>query len=135
ELATGVTVDTPGWTEEVQETTSEKIYLWNYEKITYTDDSEPTVTTPCVIGTKGDPGVGVKSTEITYQIGESGTEIPTGEWTPEIPKTTSGQFLWVRTITTYTDDSTSIAYSVSKNGEDGSARQYGIETSSSFILA
>lgn len=135
ELATGVTVDTPGWTEEVQETTSEKIYLWNYEKITYTDDSEPTVTTPCVIGTKGDPGVGVKSTEITYQIGESGTEIPTGEWTSEIPETTSGQFLWVRTITTYTDDSTSIAYSVSKNGEDGSARQYGIETSSSFILA
>lgn len=133
--STGVTVDTPGWTEEVQETTSELLYLWNYEKITYTDDSEPTITTPCVIGTKGDPGVGVKSTEITYQIGESGTEIPTGEWTAEIPETTSGQFLWVRTITTYTDDTTSIAYSVSKNGEDGSGRSYGIETSSSFILA
>lgn len=135
ELSTGVTVDTEGWTEEVQETTSEKIYLWNYEKITYTDDSEPTVTQPKVIGTKGDPGVGIKSTLVEYQVGESGTEIPAGEWTTEIPETTSGQFLWVRTTTTYTDDTSIITYSVSKNGEDGSGRTYGIETSTSFILA
>ena len=38
-LSEGVTVETEGWTTEVQTATAEKPYLWTYEKVVYTDDS------------------------------------------------------------------------------------------------
>lgn len=38
-LSEGVTVETAGWTTEVQTATAEKPYLWTYEKIVYTDDT------------------------------------------------------------------------------------------------
>lgn len=137
--ATGVTVDTPGWTTEFQHTTEELIYLWNYEVITYDDGSEPTVSEARMIGTRGEPGtdgVGIVKTEITYQAGPSGIDIPTGEWLTTIPELESGQFLWVRSITTYSNDTTSTTYTVSRNGEDGrDGRVYGIDVSAPFILA
>lgn len=137
--ATDVTVDTPGWTTEFQHTTEELIYLWNYEVITYDDGSEPTVSKVRMIGTRGEPGtdgVGIVKTEITYQAGSSGIDIPTGEWLTTIPELESGQFLWVRTITTYSNDTTSTTYTVSRNGEDGrDGRAYGIDVSAPFLLA
>lgn len=137
--ATDVTVDTPGWTTEFQHTTEKLIYLWNYEVITYDDGSEPTVSKARMIGTRGEPGtdgVGIVKTEITYQAGPSGIDIPTGEWLTTIPELESGQFLWVRTITTYSNDTTSTTYTVSRNGEDGrDGRVYGIDVSAPFLLA
>lgn len=53
--SSGVTISTSGWTTSVQTISSNKKYLWNYEKITYTDDSVSD-TEPCVIGTYGDKG-------------------------------------------------------------------------------
>ena len=51
----GVTTSTSGWTTTVQTVTSTNKYLWNYEKIEYTDNSIST-TTPCIIGVYGDKG-------------------------------------------------------------------------------
>jgi len=47
--STAVTTASTGWTSTVQTATETKLYLWNYEKITYT--SAPTIeyTKPCVI--------------------------------------------------------------------------------------
>lgn len=73
---------------------------------------------------KGDAGKGVKSTAITYQVSSSGTIVPTGTWYSSVPSASAGQYLWTRTLTTYTDNTTSIAYSVGhmgKNGIDGAA--------------
>lgn len=56
--SSGVTTTTAGWTTTVQSPTPEKRYLWNYEVVTYDDDST-TTTSPhiiCVYGEKGDPG-------------------------------------------------------------------------------
>lgn len=65
-------------------------------------------------GSDGADGKGIKTAEITYQIGESGTTPPEGTWTKSIPETTSEKpYLWTRTIITYTDDTTSTSYSVS----------------------
>ena len=56
----------------------------------------------------------VSSTSVTYQTSTSGTIIPEGEWLDTIPKTSESKpYLWTRTITTYTDDSTATSYSVS----------------------
>ena len=65
-------------------------------------------------GGDGADGKGIKATEITYQISESGTVPPEGTWTNTIPETTSGKpYLWTCTVITYTDDTTSTSYSVS----------------------
>ena len=56
--SSGVTRSTSGWTTSIQTITSTKKYLWNYEKITYSDDST-SYTDPVIIGVygdKGDPG-------------------------------------------------------------------------------
>lgn len=53
--SSGVTTSTSGWTKTVQSVTSSKKYLWNYEEITYTDNTN-TSTTPCIIGAYGDKG-------------------------------------------------------------------------------
>lgn len=51
----GVTTSTSGWTTTPQTTTDVKKYLWNYEVITYTDNTTLTVT-PHIIGTHGENG-------------------------------------------------------------------------------
>jgi hypothetical protein len=70
-------------------------------------------------GVTGSPGVGVSSTKITYQAGVSGTATPTGTWSDSVPTVSENQFLWTRTITTYSDNSSSTGYSVSKMGGKG----------------
>ena len=131
--ASGVTTGTSGWTTTVQSTTTTKKYLWNYEKITYTNGTVSN-TTPCIIGTHGETGAtgatgptgpagkdgrGVKSTTVTYRASSSGTTPPTGTWSASVPSVSAGQFLWTRTIIAYTDNTTTTLYSVGKMGNTG----------------
>lgn len=53
----------------------------------------------------GTEGTGIASTAVEYQAGSSGTVVPTGEWTTDIPATSaSAPYLWTRVTYTYTDD-------------------------------
>lgn len=70
-------------------------------------------------GEKGDTGKGVKSTAVTYQVSSLGTAIPAGTWSSSIPSASAGQYLWTRTVITYTDNTTSTIYSVSRMGTNG----------------
>ena len=139
--ASGVTASTSGWTTGMQVTTTTKKYLWNYEIVTYTDNSKYT-STPVIIGThgatgdKGDTGAagkGVKSTAIAYQASSSGTTTPTGTWSGSIPAVAAGQYLWTRTIITYTDNTTSTMYSVGRMGTNGMNGNAGNGVSSTTI--
>jgi|GEM_PF-1445116 len=139
--ASGVTASTSGWTTGMQVTTTTKKYLWNYEIVTYTDNSKYT-STPVIIGThgatgdKGDTGAagkGVKSTAIAYQASSSGTTTPTGTWSSSIPAVAAGQYLWTRTIITYTDNTTSTMYSVGRMGTNGMNGNAGNGVSSTTI--
>lgn len=67
----------------------------------------------------GADGKGIKSTAVTYQASTSGTVIPTGTWQTSIPTVSAGQYLWTRTVITYTDDSKSTSYSVGRMGTNG----------------
>lgn len=67
----------------------------------------------------GTDGKGIKSTAVTYQASTSGTTIPTGTWQTSIPTVSAGQYLWTRTVITYTDDSKSTSYSVGRMGTNG----------------
>lgn len=63
--------------------------------------------------------VSLTGTEVFYQLGNSSTTPPTGEWSLEIVDIQEGKFLWTKTIFHYSDGSSTIAYSVSSKGADG----------------
>lgn len=101
------------------QTSPTKRYLWNYEVTIYSDSTKQ-VKGPIIIGTFGNTGNGIASTEIRYQGSLSGTDIPTGAWIPDIPALDPGQYLWTRTTIDYTFSvHKDISYSVSKIGDDG----------------
>ena len=54
--SSGVTTSTSGWTETIQDISTSKKYLWNYEKITYTDNTTYS-TPPTIIGVHGTNGI------------------------------------------------------------------------------
>lgn len=70
-------------------------------------------------GIAGKDGVGIRSTTITYAQGTSGTVAPTTGWASQVPNVPAGQFLWTKTVWTYTDNTNETGYSVSKIGEQG----------------
>lgn len=70
-------------------------------------------------GIAGKDGVGIRSTTITYAQGTSGTLAPTTGWTSQVPNVPAGQFLWTKTVWSYTDNTNETGYSVSKIGEQG----------------
>ena len=103
-------------------------YLWTKTLWMYTDFSSETGYQKTYIpqnGSKGDDGlpgkdgVGIRSTTITYAQGTSGTVAPTSGWNSQVPNVPPGQFLWTKTVWTYTDNTNETGYSVSKIGETG----------------
>ena len=64
--------------------------------------------------------VTVTSTSVTYQAGTSGTTKPSGEWSNTIPSVGTGEYLWTKTVVTYSDGKSTEAYSVSYHGTNGS---------------
>lgn len=83
--ASGVTTASSGWTTTIQSTTTSKKYLWNYEKITYTNGST-TTTTPHIIGVYGNTG----STGPQGPQGPTGPKGPQGPTGPQGPKGPTG---------------------------------------------
>lgn len=136
QISTSNTTAPTTWLTTVPTLTATNKYLWNYEKITYTNDISVD-TAKRVIGVYGDKGQtgatgpagkGIKSTAITYQASTSGTTAPTGTWNTSVPSVPQGQYLWSRTVITYTDNSTSTTYSVAyipKNGQNGATGSTG----------
>lgn len=77
-------------------------------------------------GIAGKDGVGIRSTDITYAGSASGTTPPTTGWQTQVPTVPAGQFLWTKTVWTYTDDSTETGYSAAMMGKDGAKGNDGI---------
>ena len=97
-------------------------YLWTRTIITYSDNTTSTSYSVGMMGAKGDTGAtgkGISTTAIAYRAGTSGTTIPSGTWTASIPSVAASQYLWTRTIITYTDNTTSTSYSVGMMGAKG----------------
>lgn len=114
--STGVTKDTQGWTTTVQSVTADKKYLWNYERVTYTNDTTED-TDPCIIGAygdkgskgdKGDTGVGIKTITNYYLATSSSSNVTTSTqgWTTTVQSVSaSKKYLWNYEKVTYTNDS------------------------------
>ena len=61
----------------------------------------------------------ITSTSVTYQKNTSGTIKPTGTWLDTIPSVGEGEYLWTKTVVTYSDSSETESYSVSRNAING----------------
>lgn len=123
----GISTPTTGWTQSVP-TLVKGRYLWTRTIWTYSDGQRETGYQVTYIGQDGNSGrdglpgkdgVGISSTAITYARSSSGTSAPNSGWTSTVPSVPDGEFLWTRTIWTYSDNTTETGYSVAKRGEKG----------------
>lgn len=70
-------------------------------------------------GKDGEAGTGIKTTTIEYAVSDNGVQFPQSGWQADIPEVAQGKFLWTRTTIEYTNNTSSVSYSVSKNGVNG----------------
>lgn len=77
-------------------------------------------------GVAGKNGVGLHSTVITYAPSTSGTNAPSAGWTNSVPVIPAGQYLWTKTIWSYTDNTSETGYSVARIGRDGNTGRDGV---------
>lgn len=144
-LSTSETTQPTSWTAQVPTLTKGK-YLWTKTVWTYTNNTSETGYQKTYIakdgndgndGIAGKDGVGIKSTTITYASSTSGTTKPTSGWSSTIPSVSAGNYLWTKTVWTYTDNTSETGYSVAKMGETGTTGNgiantvitYGLSTS------
>lgn len=115
---TGLTTDV-GWVDITAN------YLNTYSVTKRFDIAKLKGGIPGETGAKGDKGEtgasgrSITSSETTYQASNSGTVAPTGTWSKTPPNVAENQYLWTRTIYTYSDNTTSTTYSIGKMGAKG----------------
>ena len=120
----GTTVPTGTWNSTIPTVEAGK-YLWTKTVTTYTDSTSSTAYSVGMMGATGSQGAtgatgkGISSTAITYQKSSSGTTAPTGTWSGSVPSASAGEYIWTRTVITYSDSTTSTSYSVGKIGNTG----------------
>lgn len=69
-------------------------------------------------GRTGDPAE-VLSNEVRYQIGDSGSIIPSGNWQAAVPVVPQGKYMWMRATVTFNTGTPLQLYLVSRYGLDG----------------
>lgn len=77
-------------------------------------------------GVAGKDGVGLQSTTISYAKHTNASTPPATGWQAQVPTVPAGQYLWTKTVWTYTDSSSETGYSVARMGQDGAKGNDGI---------
>ena len=133
----GTTRPTSGWSTTIP-TTPQGQYLWTRTTWTYTDSTTEQGFTVARQGEKGDKGdrgndgiagkdgVGLRSTSVTYAKHTTASTPPSTGWQEQVPTVPAGQYLWTKTVWTYTDNTSETGYSVARMGQDGAKGDDGI---------
>lgn len=93
-------------------------YTKNTYLVTYTDGTTQNLDIYAAAGVNGS-SVTIRSKAVEYAASQSGTEIPSS-WSATIPSGT-GAYFWTRTTVTYSDNTSTVAYSVARNGTSGAS--------------
>ena len=117
------------WSNERPTDIDQGQYLWTKTTVTYSDGKSTTTYSWNYQGVDGS-SVDISSQTVEYQVSDDGTKAPTGEWVSDIPQTSAGQYLWTRSITTYSNGLISTSYSVSYHGLNGDKGEDGTGISS-----
>ena len=118
--SSGTVKPTGTWNADVPSVSNGR-YLWTKTVVNYSDGKSTEAYSVSYKGTDGQNGtsVAVSSSSVTYQASTSGTTTPTGSWSPTVPTVPNGQFLWTKTVVTYSDGKSTTSYSVSYKGTNG----------------
>lgn len=126
-LTDDATQPTSGWNDNVPVLAPNK-YLWTKTYVKYSDNTETTSYSVSYIGkdgTNGEPGApgadgrGISSTTIDYAKSTNGQTAPSSGWQSTIPALDPEEYLWTRTIITYTTGNPTTSYSVGMKGATG----------------
>nr|WP_136252882.1 hypothetical protein [Ningiella ruwaisensis] len=117
------TIASGGWTTTPPTPTASNRFLWNYNRINYSNGSTSNTNVIRVTQYVSD-GRGISSIVEAYQRHNSGTNEPTGTWQSTIAAagalTDALPFLWNRTTINYTTGSPTVVYSLlTQKGQDG----------------
>lgn len=135
--SSGVTTSTSGWTTSIQTITPTKKYLWNYEVVHYTNDTDYT-STPVIIGVYGEQGIQGEPGEdgvstyfyIRYSENSNGNNMTT---TPN----ENSKYMGVCSTTATTAPTTASEYTWSlikgADGEKGSPGKKGDDGRTSYL--
>lgn len=149
----GVTRSTSGWTADMQATTSDKKYLWNYEIVTWNSAPLTTYVEPIIIGTHGEKGQdgkdgtdgsdGTSVDKITeYYLATSldaGVKTSTSGWTTTIQTITpTNKYLWNYEKIYFSNGKTQdtppvIIGAYGETGQDGTDGEKGKDGQTSYL--
>lgn len=109
--SSGVTAETAGWTTKIQNVSSSKKYLWNYEVTKYTDDTIANTTEPCIIGMYSEVGAtgnGIQKITEYYALSALKDSVPT-IWSENVPNlTATNKYMWNYEEILYTNGGTEL---------------------------
>lgn len=83
----------------------------------------------------GTDGRGIKSSKVEYALSDQGNNPPVSGWSTTSPDIVEGKYLWSRTTTTYTDNTTSVVHTVTYIGKDGNDGKNGTSVNIKGTLA
>lgn len=88
-----------------------------------------------MVFTRVDTGssVSITNKSIEYVVSNDGQNEPTTGWSTSIPLVGNGQYLWTKTVVTYSDGNSTTSYSVAYNGTDGADGKDGESALSVYI--
>ena len=116
EGTSGTTAPQSGWQSSVPNVDKGK---WLWVKTTYSDGTTATASSyQGTDGATGAAGKGISSTAVTYGKSSDASTEPSS-WSGSVPTLAQGEWLWAKTVVTYTDTSSSTSYSKSYIGTDG----------------
>lgn len=127
---------TDGW-KTVAPAWKSGYYIWQRTKTSYANGKQPTYSeATCISGADGQSGtsVTITSTEVRYAGSASNTTAPTSGWTANPPAVDEGKYLWTRTKVTYSDGTTTTAYSVAKQGQSGNTPTITISSDGYWVI-
>lgn len=113
----GVTKPTGEWKTEIPNVPNGQ-FLWTKTVVKYSDGKSTEAYSVSYKATNG-TSVSITSTSVTYQASTSGTATPTGTWSPTVPNVQNGQYLWTKTVVTYSNGQHTESFSVSYKGTNG----------------
>ena len=116
----GVDKPTGEWKTEIPNVPDGQ-FLWTKTVVNYSDGKSTEAYSVSYKATNGTNGtsVSITSTSVTYQAGTSGVNKPTGTCSPTVPDVQNGQYLWTKTVVTYSNGQHTESYSVSYKGTNG----------------
>lgn len=117
----GTTTPTGSWSTSVPSVSAGQ-FLWTKTVVNYSDGKSTTAYSVSHQGTNGANGtsVTITSTSVTYYKGTSATQPADNQFTlTSIGTLTKGQYLWTKTVVTYSNGTSTKSYSAAYIGSDG----------------